>query len=562
MSLINNVINKHSDSLTLTNALTVANGGTGAQTLTVHGILLGEATAAISATTAGSAGQIITSSGALADPTWTTATYPATIAKGLIVAASNTNVIGTVASTGSAGQFLVSGGAATLPTWTTATYPSTVAKGDIVTATDTNILGVTADVATGQALMSGGVGAVPAYSGSPSFSTSVTAPTAYATTFDTNVAAAKLQMAGTTITATGSDTNVGVTVTPKGTGKLTLTTGNVDLQSGNLSLNATSATIGQILQAGNPIFQTYGTGNTFVGLVSGNLTLTTANAYGNTGVGSYSLNSLVGTGASDSQFNSCVGYSCLNKLTLGSYNVSIGEASGDAITTGSHGTYLGSLAGHAYTSSESSNICIGYNTVGTTGESNKLRIGVATGTGNGELNAAYICGVRGTSLTGGALVVTAGDQIGVLTSTQNSKTAIVDMGDDSSVIYNLRPRTFKYINTNIPEQKHFGLVAEEVEPIFPEMVIYDVKGQPWTLAYHFLAPMLVNEIQKLEIRVNIAEDLITELQTQIVPLQTQIEILQAQKETLQTKVEILQTQVEILPQLEARIAVLEALPPI
>ena len=72
---------------------------------------------------------------------------------------------------------MTSGGASADPTWTTATFPATVAAGDILIGTATNVVGSLADVATGQVLMSGGVGVAPAYSGSPSVSGSLTAET-------------------------------------------------------------------------------------------------------------------------------------------------------------------------------------------------------------------------------------------------------------------------------------------------------------------------------------------------------------------------------------------------
>ena len=124
-------------------------------TYTAHGVLIGEGTSSIVATATGSAGQLLTSGGAAADPTWTTATFPATATStGTILRANGTNWVAS-----------------------TATYPNTVAAGDLVVATAANVLGSLADVAVGQVLMSGGAGVVPAYSASPSVTGSVTAGT-------------------------------------------------------------------------------------------------------------------------------------------------------------------------------------------------------------------------------------------------------------------------------------------------------------------------------------------------------------------------------------------------
>lgn len=73
--------------------LGVADGGTGASTLTNHGVLLGQAASAVTATTAGTAGQVLTSGGASADPAWTTATYPGTVTSGRMLYASGANVV-------------------------------------------------------------------------------------------------------------------------------------------------------------------------------------------------------------------------------------------------------------------------------------------------------------------------------------------------------------------------------------------------------------------------------------------------------------------------------------
>lgn len=86
---------------------------------TNHGVLIGQGTGvAIAATTAGTAGQLLTSSGAAADPTWTTATYPATIAKGDVVIGADANQVGVVATAGATDTYVLTAhGSGTLPTW-------------------------------------------------------------------------------------------------------------------------------------------------------------------------------------------------------------------------------------------------------------------------------------------------------------------------------------------------------------------------------------------------------------------------------------------------------------
>jgi len=150
-------------------------------TFTAHGVLIGEGTSSIVATSAGTAGQVLVSGGASANPTWTTTTFPTTAgATGTILRSNGTNYVAS-----------------------TDTWVDTVVAGDILIATATNVVGSLADVATGQVLMSGGVGVAPAYSGSPSISGSLTA--------------------GTTVTATSgaiTATNGNFVATSVGTGIL------------------------------------------------------------------------------------------------------------------------------------------------------------------------------------------------------------------------------------------------------------------------------------------------------------------------------------------------------
>jgi hypothetical protein len=142
----------------------VADGGTGASTLTDHGVLIGNATSAVTATAEGATGVILTGvTGSV--PTWTTSSYPSTLAKGLLMVATAANVInGLTGSTGTAGQILTSGGAATEPTWTTATYKGTVNKGDVLIASADNVVDIVVGATTsGHVLTANGANTVPTF---------------------------------------------------------------------------------------------------------------------------------------------------------------------------------------------------------------------------------------------------------------------------------------------------------------------------------------------------------------------------------------------------------------
>jgi hypothetical protein len=83
-------------------------------------------------------------------------------------------------------------------------------------------------------------------------------------------------------------------------------------------------------------------------------------------------------------------------------------------------------------------------------------------------------------------------------SSRRFKEQITDMGDTSSKLFQLRPITFLY-KPEYDDGSHslqYGLIAEEVAKIYPDMVGYDKEGQPSSVKYQALAPMLLNEVQK------------------------------------------------------------------
>jgi len=225
--------------------------------------------------------------------------------------------------------------------------------------------------ATGETLM-GSTGADPTWTGSPSFSGSVTS----------------------------------------GTG-VTVTTGDVDVSSGSLKLPTTTSADGQIIQNGTRLIHSYGLAadyNVFIGNSSGNFTLTPGTAKYNFGFGYNTLN-----GLTSGSRNVCIGTSSGANISTGEYNTTIGNATfSNGVSTGSYNTCIGQASGYSYTSSESSNVCIA--NTGTVSESNTIHIGTQ-GTGNGQQDTTYIAGIYGVTPTGGndGLVVT--DSNGQLGST-------------------------------------------------------------------------------------------------------------------------------------------------
>lgn len=298
-------------------------------------------------------------------------------------------------------------------------------------------------------------------------------------------------------------------------------------QTGNFHLAANSAvgsplTQGMVTKDVSGAEQRYlhnnGVNSVYLGALAGPATVTDATSgVNNVGVGAGALGSIDTTGASQAQNNTGIGGSALSALTIGNNNATVGglavlttgsdnaafgheagmQSGAGGVTTGSYNTFLGYRAGSAYRSSEASNIIIGAVNTGTLAESNTLRIAAATGTGNGEVNRAFICGIRGITTAVNdavAVLVDSANQLGTVSSSLRYKTNIQDLGSQSEVIYSLKPKSFEF--RQHPGSPAWGLIAEEVDEVFPQLCVYK-DGQPETVKYHDLVPLLLNEVQKL-----------------------------------------------------------------
>ena len=114
-------------------------------------------------------------------------------------------------------------------------------------------------------------------------------------------------------------------------------------------------------------------------------------------------------------------------------------------------------------------------------------------------------------------------------SSRRFKDQIADMGDSSSKLFQLRPVTFFY-KPQYDDGSHslqYGLIAEEVAGVYPEMVAYDKDGQPYSVKYQLLAPMLLNELQKQHTLVAEQQDVIKGQQEQIEEMQQRLSRLEA-----------------------------------
>jgi hypothetical protein len=211
------------------------------------------------------------------------------------------------------------------------------------------------------------------------------------------------------------------------------------------------------------------------------------------------------------EFNIAIGESALLQSTTGSANLAIGDSALSSNTTGQSNIAVGVSAGFNLTTG-SNNIDIG--NYGVAGESNVIRIGTEpTSTDNGlaTQTSTFIAGIYGSALplplgprfvfvdskgqlgTSSALPPL---PIGPLLSSARYKRDIHDMGDASDGLLKLRPVSFRY-KQDPAGALEYGLIAEEVERVYPELVTHDADGRVEAVHYEMLPALLVNEVQKL-----------------------------------------------------------------
>ena len=151
--------------------------------------------------------------------------------------------------------------------------------------------------------------------------------------------------------------------------------------------------------------------NTFIGLGAGNATAVANGAASNACLGWHALTSITSGGA-----NAGIGLQALASCTTGGGNMAVGQNALAFLTAGNYNIGIGNEAGFNYTGAESYNIIFnnGPTDPSVLGESNTLRIGNGTGTGSGQLNAAYICGINGNTVSNTMMVTidSSTDQLG------------------------------------------------------------------------------------------------------------------------------------------------------
>jgi Chaperone of endosialidase len=216
--------------------------------------------------------------------------------------------------------------------------------------------------------------------------------------------------------------------------------------------------------------------------------------------------------SSSGGFNTALGYRALYNKTTGYYNLALGQNAGSSLTTGNNNIYLSNA--------------------GATTEYSTIRIGNATHV------RAFISGVRGRK-TGAAnavaVVIDSNGQLGTINSSQRFKKDIRDMDEASHRLLQLRPVTYHYKQPSEDGANplEYGLIAEEVAKVYPDLVAYGADGKVETVQYHKLTPMLVNEVQHLNALLQVEKDKNVAQAQEITNLKQQMNVLQAQAQRIE-----------------------------
>jgi trimeric autotransporter adhesin len=175
----------------------------------------------------------------------------------------------------------------------------------------------------------------------------------------------------------------------------------------------------------------------------------------------------------DASGNTANGVEALRSNTTGTGNIALGFQAGANLSTGNNNIDIGNL--------------------GVAGESNTIRIGT-----RGTQISTYIAGIMGKTVGQGVpVIVDNTGNLGTANSSARFKEAIKPMAKASEIIHALKPVTFRYKQELDPEGiPQFGLVAEEVEKVNPDLVSRDEEGKAFTVRYEAVNAMLLNEFLK------------------------------------------------------------------
>ena len=318
-------------------------------------------------------------------------------------------------------------------------------------------------------------------------------------TADNNTANGFLALSGNTTgsnnTASGSEA------------LLNNTTGGDNTATGASALHSNTAGTGNTAEGSQALYRnTAGANNTAGGI--GALFQNTIGNF-NTAFGTQALESNTTAGK-----NTALGFWALLDNTTGVNNIAVGYQAGINLSTGSNNIDIGNL--------------------GVAGDANKIRIGK-----QGTQKNAYIAGIFGATVANAVAVrIDSTGHLGTLTSSARFKEAIKPMDKASEAILALKPVTFCYKEELDPDKiPQFGLIAEQVEKVDPDLVVRDEDGKVNTVRYEAVNAMLLNEFLKEHRKVQEQAATTTKLEATVAKQNEMIAKQQKQIEALSTTVQ-------------------------
>jgi Chaperone of endosialidase len=211
--------------------------------------------------------------------------------------------------------------------------------------------------------------------------------------------------------------------------------------------------------------------------------------------------------------------------TTGMNNTAVGSSALSNNSTGSSNVALGFNAGMNL-SKGNNNIIIGANVPGNSTDANTIRIGKS-----GTQQKAFIAGISGKTVASGVgVIINSQGQLGTVQSSARFKDEIKPMDEASEALLKLRPVTFRYKEELDPDKiPQFGLIAEEVEKVNPDLIVRDEEGKISTVRYEAVNAMLLNEFLKAHRKIEEQEATLTrqqqEFRTKFAEQQKQIDSL-------------------------------------
>jgi hypothetical protein len=345
-------------------------------------------------------------------------------------------------------------------------------------------------------------------------------------------AALLLNTTGEQNTAVGTDTLVfndtGASNTAIGFFALGDNTSSGNTAAGAFALTSnTAGTFNTAIGGGSLLSNTDGNGNTAAGTLALNV-----NIHGG-------LNTAVGLGALQNSLNSnntAVGAGAIGLTTIGANNTAVGFSALHNNLIGGGNTAVGS--GALENATAGLNIGVGLNAgSGVTTAHNAICIGTAGDDVNDSCFVGNVFGVTTDLSDAVPVFVDSLGQLGTVNSSQRFKKDIQPMESTSSSVLGLKPVTFHY-KTDKRNTPQFGLIAEEVAKVNPDLVVRDKNGQLLTVRYDAVNAMLLNEFLKEHKKVQ-------DLEVTVVQQQRGMEVLTAQLKEQAAQIQRVSAQLEM-----------------